>query len=163
MPTLLQELAAASSADVARLIQTALTPVFLLSGIGALLNLFNSRLARVSDHLHHAAALLKRAPSSEERFRLHRQMRGYTRRIWLLDASIALGGVGGASACGSALVLFAESVRQYTAVGWSVGLFAAALGCTVASLVVFLGDSVLAWHALKRIGPLPCPMQGPDK
>ena len=35
--------------SIAHVIQMALTPVFLLSGIGTLLNVFNTRLARVSD------------------------------------------------------------------------------------------------------------------
>ena len=37
--------------DATHLIQVALTPVFLLSGIGALLNVFAGRLARVADQL----------------------------------------------------------------------------------------------------------------
>ena len=37
---------------VAHIIQVALTPVFLLSGIATLLNVFSSRLARVSDQVH---------------------------------------------------------------------------------------------------------------
>ena len=160
MGSLLQQLADDSTVTVAHLIQTALTPVFLLQGIGSLLILFNSRLSRVSDHLQHAMALLGEATSAPEQVGLRCHMRGYTRRIWLLDAAIALGGIGGASACGSALCIFAESVRNSSVVGWSIGFFASALACTVGSLVVFLGDSVLSWHGLRQVGPLACPIQG---
>ena len=48
--------------NIAHVIQVALTPVFLLSGIGALLNVFNTRLARVSDHVSHTADLLAADP-----------------------------------------------------------------------------------------------------
>ena len=34
--------------SVAHIVQVALTPVFLLSGVGTLLNVFNTRLSRVS-------------------------------------------------------------------------------------------------------------------
>src|SRR5918994_4517116 len=58
---------------VAHLIQTALTPVFLLSGIGVLLGVFNTRLARVSDHMAHATDLLRGAarPEEEAKLRVH--------------------------------------------------------------------------------------------
>ena len=45
--------------SVAHIVQVALTPVFLLSGIGTLLNVFNTRLSRVSDHREHATELLQ--------------------------------------------------------------------------------------------------------
>ena len=47
---------------VAHIIQVALTPVFLLSGIATLLNVFSSRLARVAD-LVHAASDDSKAPT----------------------------------------------------------------------------------------------------
>ena len=45
--------------NAAHLIQTALTPVFMLSAIGTLLNVFNTRLSRVSDHMTHLNELFK--------------------------------------------------------------------------------------------------------
>jgi hypothetical protein len=44
--------------SVAHIVQVALTPVFLLSGIGTLLNVFNARLSRVSDHRSYVTGLL---------------------------------------------------------------------------------------------------------
>ena len=55
------------------------------------------------------------------------------------------------------LALFLGSVRDSSVGTWLIVLFAAALGCTVCSLVAFLGDSLLAWHGLRREGPLPTP------
>jgi hypothetical protein len=45
----------------AHVIQVALTPVFLLSAIGVLLNLFNTRLADVSNHIAHTTECWRRA------------------------------------------------------------------------------------------------------
>lgn len=77
----------------------------------------------------------------------------------MLDASVALGAIGGASTCGAAFVLFLGSVGNSSVADWLIGLFALALGCTVCSLITFLGDSLLAWHGLRREGALPRSMK----
>ena len=61
--------------SIAHVIQVALTPVFLLSGIGALLNVFNTRLARVSDHVSHTADLLAADPDGEDAPLMRRHIR----------------------------------------------------------------------------------------
>jgi hypothetical protein len=140
---------------VAHLIQTALTPVFLLSGIASLLIVFNTRLARVSDHVACVSDRLRREEAPAERRRLHAHLVRLARRRLMLDASVALGAIGGGSTCAAAFVLFLGSVREAAIANWLIGLFAVALACTVASLLTFLGDSLLAWHSLRREWPLP--------
>jgi hypothetical protein len=46
---------------IAHIIQVALTPVFLLSGIATLLNVFSTRLSRVGDRVEVAAKALEDA------------------------------------------------------------------------------------------------------
>src|SRR5438552_9702331 len=46
---------------IAHVIQVALTPVFLLSGIATLLNVFSTRLARVADHVDAVSKVLEGA------------------------------------------------------------------------------------------------------
>ena len=140
---------------VAHLIQTALTPVFLLSGIASLLIVFNTRLARVSDHVAYVSDLLRREDAPAERRKLQAHLVRLAGRRLMLDASVALGAIGGGSTCAAAFVLFLGSVREAAIANWLIGLFAVALACTVASLLTFLGDSLLAWHSLRREGPLP--------
>ena len=139
----------------AHLIQTALTPVFMLSAIGTLLSVFNTRLSRVSDHMTHLNDMLKGDLEAAEARSTRAHLRRLVRRTAMLDASVALGAVAGASTCGAALVLFVGSLRASAVEGWLIGLFALALVCTVGSLVTFMGDSLLAWHGLRREGPLP--------
>jgi hypothetical protein len=141
--------------SVAHVVQVALTPVFLLSGIGTLLNLFNTRLSRVSDHREHIDELLRGDAEDAERRRLRAHLARLHRRTTMLDASIILGGVGGASTCGAAFVLFLGSLRNDAIATWLFVLLGLALGCTACALVTFLADSVLAWHGLHREGPLP--------
>jgi hypothetical protein len=141
--------------SVAHVIQVALTPVFLLSGIGALLNVFNMRLTRVSDHREHADELLRASDDEAEKRRLRAHLARLGRRTLVLDASVMLGAVGGAATCGAAFVLFLGSLRSTAVASWLFSLFGIALGCASAALVAFLADTVLAWHGLRREGPLP--------
>ena len=140
--------------SVAHVIQVALTPVFLLSGIGTLLNVFNTRLGRVSDHSEHAAELLRGGGEEADKMRLRAHLRRLQRRTLVLDASVVLGAMGGAATCGAAFVLFLGGLREKVASSLFV-LFGVALGCTVLALLAFVADSILAWHGLRREGSLP--------
>jgi hypothetical protein len=143
--------------SVAHIVQVALTPVFLLSGIGTLLNVFNQRLSRVSDHREHTTDLLRDEDEKTDHALLRAHLRRLRHRTLVLDAAIALGAIGGASTCGSAFVLFLGSLRNTAIAAWLFALFGLALGCTACALIAFLADSVLAWHGLHREGPLPHP------
>ncbi len=143
--------------SVAHIIQVALTPVFLLSGIGTLVNMFNTRLARVSDHTEHTFELLgdEEDAGKQALFRAH-LARLQQRRV-ALDVAVIMGALGGSATCGAALVLFLGGLREAQIAAWLFTLFGAALGCTVCALVAFVADSVLAWHGLHQEGPLPHP------
>jgi hypothetical protein len=143
--------------SVAHVIQVALTPVFLLSGIGTLLNTFNTRLSRLSDHTEHVFELLCTEEDEVQRNKLIRHLARLQRRRVVLDASIVLGAFGASATCGAAFVLFLGSLRDAAIANWLFALFGIALGCTVCALMAFLVDSVLAWHGLHREGPLPRP------
>jgi len=139
---------------VAHLIQTALTPVFMLSGIGTLLGLFNTRLARVSDQLDQLDDQITDATNAAEIAHLKYKLVRLRRRVFLLDASILSGACAGAATCGAALMLFLGSMRDSTHTSWLVALFGGALLFTVFALAFFLGDSLLGWHILRTGGAL---------
>jgi hypothetical protein len=126
-----------------------------LSGIGTLLNVFNTRLSRVSDHREHVAELLRGELDDKEAARLQAHAVRLWRRTIMLDASVILGALGGASTCGAAFVLFLGSMRDTAIATWLFALFGLSLGCTVCALVAFVIDSLLAWHGLRREGSLP--------
>ena len=139
----------------AHIVQTALTPIFLLNGIGTLLALFNTRLARVRDHMARLTELLEGTvqPAEAERLRWH--MRRLASRVLALDLSIVLGACGGAATCGSVFILFLGDVKGSDVARWLIVLFGVALGCTIGSLLAFLADSLLGWHAFRRGGSVP--------
>src|ERR1700709_1687291 len=92
--------------NVAHLVQVALTPVFLLSGIGTLLNVFNTRLSRVSDHAEQAADLWRKETDPASRHRLDQHLIRLQPRRVVLDVTVVLGAMGGTATCGAAFVLF---------------------------------------------------------
>jgi hypothetical protein len=143
--------------SIAHVIQVALTPVFLLSGVGTLLNVFNTRLARVSDHAEHIAELLESVTAEQEATQLRAHIRRLQVRTIALDASVALMAVAGVATCGAAFVLFLGTLRNAAVATALTILFAVALLCTVSALTAFLIDSVLAWYGLRTEGPLPRP------
>ncbi len=141
--------------SIAHLVQVALTPVFLLSGIGTLLGMFNLRQNRVADHVEHLTELADAEQDQAKLGLLLAHLIRLRRRRSALDAAVVLGAVGGACTCGAALVLFFGGLRDAEVAVWLYLLFGGALACTVGSLVAFMADSVLAWHGLQREGPMP--------
>jgi Protein of unknown function (DUF2721) len=141
--------------NTAHIVQVALTPIFLLTGVGTLLNVFNARLTRVSDDNRHLAELLRGDIDQRERRRLHAHVARLRRRLLALDAAVALTALAGAATCGTAFILFLGSLRDQSIETWLVISFGVALVCIVFALSAFVVDTVLAWHGRRRDGPLP--------
>src|SRR5258708_23357764 len=100
---------------VAHIIQVALTPVFLLSGIATLLNVFSTRLARVADRVDAVGKALESADPDQAKV-LAAQLAYLHRRSLALDLAALLGAAGGAGTCGLVLALFCATPRRaYTA------------------------------------------------
>src|SRR2546425_6053008 len=89
---------------VAHIIQVALTPVFLLSGIATLLNVFSARLARVADRVDAVAKALEGADPGQARI-LSARLAHLHRRSLALDVAAGPGALGGAATCGAVLAL----------------------------------------------------------
>jgi hypothetical protein len=129
--------------ETARIIQTALTPVFLLAGVANLLAVFATRLARIADRVDYIAAALAKATPEEQRL----LMIGYRylqRRSHLLDAAVVLGAIGGAATCGAALILFIGALHNSEGTASMLILFGVALLSTVGALIAFLIEVLIA-------------------
>ena len=80
---------------VAHVIQVALTPVFLLSGIATLLNVFSTRLARVADLI----AKVTDGGDVADIAELGVYLSHLRRRSLALDGAVVLGAVAGGLTC----------------------------------------------------------------
>ena len=160
MPEPLPSMTLTGIDSVAHIIQVALTPVFLLSGIGTLLNMFNLRQARVSDHAEHVFESLAAEADEDKRALLCAHLRRLWRRRIALDLAIGFGATGAAITCAAALMLFLGGMREASIASWLFALFGTALVFTVCALFAFVADTLLAWHGLRQEGPLPRPKPG---
>jgi hypothetical protein len=134
--------------NVTHVIQVALTPIFLLSGIAALLNVFSTRLGRVADRVDQLAVRLQSDAMSEE---LSADFSHLRRRSFILDVAVVLGAMGGAATCGSALALFVGALRNTSAAFVLFSLFGFALLCTIAALAVFAVEMVMASQGVRAM------------
>jgi Protein of unknown function (DUF2721) len=133
---------------IAHVIQTALTPVFLLSGIATLLNVFSTRLARVADRVRAVGKALEDADRAERRA-LSVQLARLHRRSITLEITVLLAGVSGAATCAAVLTLFVGSLRDETIGSVLVGLFGVAVVCALAAIAAFSFEMLLAGIAIR--------------
>ena len=134
--------------DVAHIIQVALTPVFLLSSIGTLINVFSARLGRVSDQVD---KIMQAAADAGHRDKVQadRRLRQLKHRSRVLDIAVILASSGGASTCGAALTLFYGALRNSGVASALYGLFGLAIVFTIASLAAFVYEMLLAGRFLR--------------
>ena len=137
-----------SLATAVHLVQTALTPVFLLSGIAALLGVFATRQARLSDR----AELLARgraAASADELARMTGEVDVLRRRSHVLDLAVGCGALAAGSTALSILVLFLSALRASVTAGLLVDFFGAAIVLTIAAVVFFILELFLGSRSLR--------------
>jgi hypothetical protein len=128
------------------LIQVALTPVFLLSGIAALLNVFAGRLARVADRLESLDGVDGEVESHVQRCD---EIRRLHRRSVVLDVAVVLGTLGAAATCLAIMTLFLLALSNISIAGLLLCLFALAILCTLGSVVAFGFEMLLSSQALR--------------
>lgn len=133
---------------IAHIIQVALTPVFLLSGIATLLNVFSTRLARIADRVEATTRALETA-ADDQRKAISAQLKDLHRRSVALDVAVVLGAVGGAATCGAVLAMFVGALREETVVSLLFGLFGLAVVCTLCAIAAFTVEMLLAGTGLR--------------
>lgn len=137
--------------SIAHVIQLAVAPVFLLTGVGAILGVITSRLARIIDR---ARALEGKLPiaGEEETSQLHKELAFLSRRARLANWAISLCTTSAFLVCSVIAVLFLEAMVSVDAPGAIALLFITAMLTLIAGLLLFLREIYLATASL-RIGP----------
>lgn len=133
---------------IAQAIQLSVAPVFLLAGIGAILNLLASRLSRVIDR---ARQLEKLHPEStgSERDRHVRELRLLDRRMKLVNAAIFLI-VSSAIAIALVVAVLFVAELAHLNIGNIVAIaFILAMLLFVCGLILFLIETRVAIHAFR--------------
>jgi type IV secretory pathway VirB6-like protein len=134
--------------QIAQLIQLAIAPVFLLAGIGALLNVVAHRLARVVDR----SRVLEREFESydeEQRARAGAELSLLDRRMQAANYAISACTASALFTCLLVAILFVADFSEL-AFGQAIALlFVATMGLLIAGLVFFLYEIRLAMRSLR--------------
>jgi hypothetical protein len=141
---------------VAHIIQVALTPIFLLSGIATLLNVFSTRLARVADRAEQITKAIEEA-ETDDNGNLISQLKHLRRRSIALDAAVLLGAVAAAATCASVFTLFVGALRNSTVASVLFTTFGLAIACTISAIAAFTAEMLMSGSGVRaemaRRGP----------
>jgi hypothetical protein len=137
--------------NVARLIQLALGPVFLISGVGITLSMLTQRVARIVDRARSLESRRESTTAEKTLTHIDEDLRVIFRRVRYINSAIALCTT---SALLTALVvtlLFASEFSPLGVGGVIAGMFVAATACLALAFLMFLIEVRIATKAL-RIG-----------
>lgn len=130
-------------------IQLAITPVILLSGVGALLLTLTNRLGRVVDRTRIIAGELRHRPDGAERAHLEKQLSILWRRAKLVRIAVTFAGASMLLSCLLVMGIFADMQIERDLSRELVVLFVTSVVSLIASLVAFLRD---IWMSLWALG-----------
>lgn len=135
-------------ADVAHVIQVAVAPVFLLSGIGVMLSLLTSRLGSIVER---SRFLYERLEVKDEPRAAHfkRELDMLSRRSRWIDRAIALTTIAGLLICLVIAVLFVDYLMTFNLSLPVALLFLAAMLCFIAAFAAFLREVLVATKPLR--------------
>ena len=140
--------------EVLPILQIAVGPVILISGVGLLLLTMTNRLGRVLDRARDIARALREDPSSDSD-RLLPQLRILERRARLVRMAIAFATTSVLLAALLVITVFLEALFSVGLVRAIGGLFMSSMVLLIVSLVLFLKDINLSLAALElEIAPL---------
>ena len=125
----------------AHVVQLALTPIFLLTGLASFLNVFTTRLGRIADRVDRLAANAADHPRQLARLRL---------RSTALDLAVLLAALAGALTCCAALTLFLGALRNAGTGYILFALFGSALICAISALAAFGFETILSGRSVRE-------------
>jgi hypothetical protein len=139
------------SADIAHLIQVALTPIFLISAIGVTLNVLTSRLARIVDRARAMEDVL-REPGRQQQYEgrdLHAVLRVLARRSRYINAAITLITLSALFISFVVVMLFVNAFLRWDLSAFIACLFIASMLSLCAALLAFLIEVRIATNTLQ--------------
>lgn len=140
--------------DLVPMLQIAIGPVILVSGVGLLLLSMTNRFGRLIDRTRELTHELRTA-SGDPRGSVVAQLRILLRRAHILRAALALASLSALLAAVLIIVLFLSAVMQWDLALAITGLFIAAMVGLISALVLFIADINLSLTALKlEVGSL---------
>jgi hypothetical protein len=152
MSTLLAMLQTTSVIGIAQVIQQAVAPVFLLTGVAAMLTVQTNRLARVIDRARQFEIDYHALTSDSERKVLRGRLAFLSRRARYINRAITLCTLCALLVCVVIMTLFVAVLLRVDASRLIAGLFIVAMLTLIGGLLAFLQEIFLATASV-RIDP----------
>jgi hypothetical protein len=137
-------------AGIGHVIQLAVAPVFLLSGIGIILTVLTNRLARVVDRARRLEDAVD-AAAPDERQQIAAKLRGMARRARLMNRAITLSTLSALLVALVVVTIFLSAFLPFNTTAPIAILFILAMLSLIGALIYFLREVFLAISTL-RIG-----------
>ncbi|MGL4313644.1 MAG: DUF2721 domain-containing protein [Sphingomonas sp.] len=131
---------------IAQTIQLSLSPVFMLAGIGAVLNVISLRLARVVDRARALEALHPRSTGPEHDRHVW-ELRLLDRRMSVINAALVLCVSSAIATCSVVALLFIAELMHLHIGSIVAVIFVLAMAMLVAGLLAFLWEVHLSLQA----------------
>jgi len=142
--------AANATPNVVHVIQLAVAPVFLLSGVGVILTVLTNRLARIIDRARQLEDRLHGSPD-DRREEMRTEMSLLSHRAWMVNIALTLGTSCALLVCLVIALLFVGSALRLDMDAVISIMFVTAMAALVGSLSIFLREIYLGTAQL-RIG-----------
>jgi hypothetical protein len=139
---------ASQAVDIARLIQVALTPIFLISAIGVTLNVLTSRLARIVDRARSMEDRLLDVNYVHDGRDLHGQLKILSRRSTWINAAITLITLSALFIAVVVVMLFVNAFLRFELAVFIAGMFILSMLALAAALLAFLIEVRIATTTL---------------
>lgn len=134
---------------ISHVIQLAVAPVFLLTGVGSILGVMAARLARIVDRARALELKHASAETPEKRADLEQRIANLSRRARVISHAIALCVVTAVLVCSVIIVLFCGEFLAFEATVPAALLFIAALLSFLLALIWLLREIFFATKTLK--------------
>ena len=131
------------------ILQLAIGPVIVISGVGLVLLSMTNRFGRVIDRLRSLAETIRSGVSMQEMKSLKQQIEILMRRTKILRVAIAFASVSLVLAAFLVISLFLAELLDLQAAKILVMLFVLCMSCLIVSLLFFIADINVSLSALK--------------
>jgi len=135
--------------ELSHLIQLAVAPVFLLTGVAGFLNVMAGRLGRIVDRHRVLQRRQLMNQDAEVLARIDAELQVLRRRIRLNNWSIGFCTLSGLMICMVVMTLFAGSYWEIPVHAGIVLFFVLAMLCLIVTLLLFIRETHLATRTLK--------------
>ena len=136
-------------ADIPRVIQVAVAPVFLLTGVAGVLNVLTGRLARIVDRARALDVDIAATTDEARLATIHADLQVLSRRARLVNGAISLAVVCALLVCAVIALLFVDAAYRLDNSRVIAMLFIGAMVAFIGALAGFLRETSLATSSLR--------------